>query len=196
MQKIGDKITYVKHKDYHTVVISPTIEKWEMGSLFVWLLAWTACGFGFVYYMVFGGLETKEIGILLMTMVFWIYFEIRITRAFLWRKFGLEIISINKERITIKDSILSIGQAKAYDLAFIDKETVIDTHVDPQSFGKVMNDSFWQVGHGTVVFDYQDKEVFFGTQLENSDSAALAKLMRKLIVKYKKEVELPDGERD
>jgi hypothetical protein len=48
-----------------------------------------------------------------------------------------------------------------------------------------MNDSFWQVGQGTIALKYDEKEIFFGTQLENKDSAKLARLIRKVIEQYK-----------
>ena len=117
--------------------------------------------------------------------MFWIYFEIRVARAFLWRKYGLEVIRIDEKTLSIKDSIFKYGDAKVFDLNKIEPESIEDIYINPTSYGKVMNDSFWQVGQGTIALHYEGKTIYFGTQLENMDSGKLAKLLKKTIADYK-----------
>lgn len=188
MKKLTNRITFKKHDDCQTIVISPTIERWQMNSLLVWLIAWSFCGLAFVYYMFFEMKSGKEIIVFGVLLVFWIYFEIRITKAFLWRKFGLEVIRIDEKELSIRDSIFKYGDAKVYDLNKIEPEHIEDVYINPASYGKVMNDSFWQVGQGTIALNYEDKVIYFGTQLENMDSSKLAKLIKKTIKEYKSKV--------
>jgi hypothetical protein len=129
--------------------------------------------------------STKETFIFLVLIVFWIYFEIRITRAFLWRTYGLEIIRIDKETLSIKDSIFLHGKPTMYELDKIDVQSLENIHQNPKSYGKVMNDSFWQIGQGTIVFEYDGKQVFFGTQLDNEPSKQLTNHIKKTIARYK-----------
>ncbi len=185
MKKLTSRITFKKHDDCQTIVISPTIERWQMNSLLVWLIAWTFCGLAFVYYMFFEMKSAKEVIVFSVILMFWIYFEIRITKAFLWRKFGLEVIRIDEKELSIRDSIFKFGDAKVYDLKKIEPEHIEDVYINPASYGKVMNDSFWQVGHGTIALNYEGKVIYFGTQLENMDSSKLAKLIKKTIKEYK-----------
>lgn len=185
IKSINSKISYQDHDDYTTVVISPRIERWQLNSLLVWLIAWTACGVYFAYYLLIESSTLKETFVMLVLLVFWLYFEIRITRAFLWRKHGLEIITINKETLSIKDSIFLHGKPAIYNLNDIETDSLENIHQNPKSYGKVMNDSFWQIGQGTCTFKYNDKNVFFGTQLENDESHQLIKLIKKLFNQYK-----------
>ncbi len=185
IKSINSKISYQEHEDYTTVVISPRIERWQLNSLLVWLIAWTACGVYFAYYLMIESTTLKETFIMLVLLVFWLYFEIRITRAFLWRKHGLEIITINKETLSIKDSIFLHGKPSIFILNEIETSSLENIHQNPKSYGKVMNDSFWQIGQGTCTFKYNDKNVFFGTQLENDESHQLIKLIKKLFNQYK-----------
>jgi hypothetical protein len=185
IKSINSKISYQEHEDYTTVVISPRIERWQLNSLLVWLIAWSACGVYFAYYLLIESSTLKETFVMLVLLVFWLYFEIRITRAFLWRKHGLEIITINKETFSIKDSIFLHGKPSIYNLNDIETDSLENIHQNPKSYGKVMNDSFWQIGQGTCTFKYNDKNVFFGTQLENDESHQLIKLIKKLFNQYK-----------
>jgi hypothetical protein len=185
MKKLTSRITFKNHDDCQTIVISPTIERWQMNSLLIWLIAWSLCGAAFVYYMFFEIKSGNEIIVFSVLLVFWIYFEIRITKAFLWRKFGLEVIKIDEKELSIRDSIFKYGDAKVYDLSKIEPEHIEDVYINPASYGKVMNDSFWQVGQGTIALNYDEKVIYFGTQLENMDSSKLAKLIKKTIKAYK-----------
>lgn len=164
-----------------------------MYSLLAWLVAWSFCGLAFVYYMFFEMKSGKEIIVFGVLLMFWIYFEIRITKAFLWRKFGLEVIRIDENELSIKDSIFKFGDAKVYDLNKIEPSSIEDVYVNPASFGKVMNDSFWQVGQGTIALHYEEKTYYFGTQLENMDSNKLAKLLQKTIKEYKQKPNNREG---
>jgi hypothetical protein len=187
IKTLNSKISFQDHNDYTTVVISPRIERWQLNSLLVWLIAWTACGVYFAYYLLVESVSLKESFVMLVLLVFWLYFEIRITRAFLWRKHGLEIITINKETLSIKDSIFLHGKPAVYPLQEIELSTIENIHLNPKSYGKVMNDSFWQIGQGTCTFKYNEKNIFFGTQLENDESQQLVKLIKKIVQQYKSE---------
>ena len=192
IKKLTTRITFKKHDDCQTIVISPTIERWQMNSLLVWLIAWSLCGLAFVYYMFFEMKSGKEVIIFGVLLMFWIYFEIRVARASLWRKFGLEVIRIDEKSLSIRDSIFKYGDAKIYDIAKINPEDIEDVYINPSSYGKVMNDSFWQVGQGTIALNYEGKTVYFGTQLENMDSGKLAKLLQKTLKEYKSKRENDD----
>lgn len=185
MRHIGERITHKQHEDCYTIVISPTIERWQLNSLLVWVIAWTFCGLAFAYYALFESETLKQLFIFAVLLVFWLYFEVRVIRAYLWRKFGLEIIRIDDQYLSIKDSIFKHGKPRNFEIEKVNPEAIEDIYINPKSYGKVMNDSFWQVGQGTIVLNFEDKPYYFGTQLENRDSAKLARLIRKTVEQYK-----------
>ncbi len=185
LRHIGERITHKQHDDCYTIVISPTIERWQLNSLLVWVIAWTFCGFAFAYYALFEVTSMKYLMILVVLLVFWLYFEMRVVRAYLWRKYGLEVIRIDKQYLSIKDSIFKHGKPKNFELDKLSSDDIEDIYINPKSYGKVMNDSFWQVGQGTIALTFEDKQYFFGTQLENRDSAKLARLIKTTVEQYK-----------
>lgn len=187
MKTIGDRISLEQHKDNATIVISTKIERWKETLLLTWIIAWTFCGAAFIYYLISGALQGQnEKLVLFIIIIFWAYFEYRIVKTFLWRKFGIEFIKIDKDKFTFKKSILSYGSAIEYNTKEIDHKKVESLKQNPKSFAKVMNDSFWLIGEGAVRFSDQDRFVYFGHQLEADESEKLAAEVRKLLKKYTK----------
>lgn len=184
LRHIGERITHKQQDNCYTIVISPTIEKWQMNSLLVWVIAWTFCGIAFLYYTLFETQSPQQLMIFSVILVFWLYFEIRVVRAFLWRKYGLEVIRVDEQFLSIKDSVFQHGKPKNFEVNKLNVDEIVDIHIDPKSYGKVMNDSFWQIGQGTIAMKFDGKEHFFGTQLENKDSAKLARLIKKVVAQY------------
>lgn len=184
MKKIGERISFENHKGYTTLVISTKIERWQESLMIAWILAWTFCGAVFIYYLFAGGLERNDRLIVFVISVFWAYFEYRIIKTFLWRKFGIEFIKIDADKFTIKKSTLSYGKATEYITKQIDYNNVECLKQNPKSFAKVMNDSFWIIGEGAVRFSDKGKYIYFGHQLEADDSDKLAKEVRKTLKKY------------
>lgn len=187
MKKIGERTSLEQHKEYATLVISTKIERWQESLLLTWIIAWTFCGIAFIYYLFFGTFEGQnEKLVLFVITVFWAYFEYRIVKVFLWRKFGIEFIKIDNEKFTIKKSIFSYGRAVEYVTKEVDYNKVESLKQNPKSFAKVMNDSFWLIGQGAVRFSNNDLFVYFGHQLEANESEKLAIEVRKLLKKYGK----------
>lgn len=184
MKTIGERISLENHNGYSTVVISTQIERWQEGLLLAWSLAWTFCGAVFIYFLFADSIGSNERLILFVMTVFWAYFEFRIVKTFLWRKYGIEFIKVDSDKFTIKKSILSYGKATEYITKQIDHKNVECLKQNPKSFAKVMNDSFWIIGEGAVRFSDKGKYVYFGHQLEADDSEKLANEIRKLLKKY------------
>ena len=111
MKLIGDRVSYKVHEDYSTIVISTNIDKWKETLLLTWLLGWTICGSVFFYFLFAGDFVTREEKLMLLVMcVFWLFFQIRIGKAYLWRKSGMEFIRIDKDLMTIKKSIKRVWE--------------------------------------------------------------------------------------
>jgi len=182
MKLIGDRVSYKVHEDYSTIVISTNIDKWKETILLTWLLGWTICGSVFFYFLFAGDLTREEKLMLLVMCVFWLFFEIRIGKTYLWRKSGMEFIRIDKDLMTIKKSIKGFGKAIPYQLGRI--KNVQGLEVNPKGFSKAMNDSFWVIGQGTVRFFYNEKEVRFGSQLGTKDAEKLARAVKKFVREY------------
>lgn len=182
MKLIGDRVSYKVHEDYSTIVISTNIDKWKETLLLTWLVGWTICGSVFFYFLFVGDFVKEEKLMLLVMCIFWLFFEIRIGKVYLWRKSGMEFIKIDKDIMTIKKSIKGFGKAIPYQLGRI--KDVQGLELNPKGFSKTMNDSFWVIGQGTVRFFYNEKEVRFGAQLGTKDAEKLARAIKKFVREY------------
>lgn len=182
MKLIGERVSYKVHEDYSTIVISTNIDKLKETVLLTWLLGWTGCGSVFFYFLFTGDFIKEEKLMLLVMCVFWLFFEIRIGKVYLWRKSGMEFIKIDKDLMTIKRSIKGFGKALPYQLGRI--KNIQGLEFNPKGFSKSMNDSFWVIGQGTVRFFYNEKEVRFGAQLGAKDADKLAKTIKQLVGEY------------
>lgn len=182
MKLIGERVSYKVHDNYSTIVISTGIDKWKEALLFAWVLGWTLCGCVFFYFLFTIDFVKEEKLILLVMCVFWLFFEIRIGKVYLWRKSGMEFIKIDKDLMTIKKSIKGFGKAVPFQLGRIKDIQGLD--LNPKGFSKSMNDSFWVIGQGTVRFFYNEKEVRFGAQLGTKDADKLARAIKKLVREY------------
>ena len=91
MEKIGDRISYKEHDDFFTIIISGKIDKWKERLMLSWLVLWTICGLVFLYYLGFiESISKDESLVLVIVIIFWLYFEVRIFKAYLWRIKGIE----------------------------------------------------------------------------------------------------------
>jgi len=182
MQEIGKRITYHFHDDYSTVIINGQTDAWKTNVMLAWFIGWLFSGISVIYSFYNYEYESNQQTFLLVFMVFWAYFLVKITRVLLWRKFGMEFIKIDDDRLTIKKSILGYGIARPYLTANV-KDFQLE-EVNNKSYVKVFNDSFWVIGRGTLMMKTNSEDVNFGSQLSTEDSKKLIKLMTKLIKKH------------
>ena len=184
MKTIGDRISYKKHENYTTLIISSKVDKWKENSILVWLIGWLVVGVATVYAIITQDFDRQEKLFYSILFVFWIYFFVRIGKAYLWRKKGMEFIKVDGDNVSIKSSILSYGKAVNYRLTDVKKLSVLE--VDAKSFKYIMNDSFWVIGQGMLSFEYQGKNITFGKQLDKSDANKLHKAFKKILNEYRR----------
>ena len=106
MNQLGERISYHNHEDYTTLIISGQTDSWKTNVMLAWFIGWLFCGLSVVYSIYNYEFDPNQQTFLLVFMVFWAYFLFKITRVLLWRKFGMEFIKIDNDRISIKKSIL------------------------------------------------------------------------------------------
>lgn len=175
-KRISDRITLVEDKNSLILMISGKIEKWKETMLFVWLLGWLFCGGVFVYELFKE--HTQDICIaLIVYLCFWAYFAYKIGYAFLWRKWGQELIKINENSMLIKREIGTYGKVYVYQKDNI--KNLEGYAYSEKSLSKVFSDSFWVVGGEKIIFDHFNSKVGFGLQLTRDEQKKLLTLIKK-----------------
>jgi hypothetical protein len=182
---ISKRISYLNHGSYSTIVISTRIERIKETLLLFWVLCWTACG-AIVIHQLFTVGHDEDVQIaLFIFMAFWVYFEYRIGKIFLWRKWGMEMISLDEAEFTYKRSIGRYGKAKRF---YHDKMTKMEVDPDrPKSATINIENSFWFLGGERVKFKYEKNVVKFGRQITFLESNQLVGLIHKQINSHQKQ---------
>ena len=184
MKWIGERISYKDHKNpYTTIVITPERTAWKDALMGAWLLMFTFIG-AYILYELFSVDHNRDETIALVIFFsFWVYFEWRVMRAFLWLRFGKENIKIDPEYVWVKKSIGKYGKAKRY---LIDNVKNISLRTPSErSVSYQFENSYWVIGGERVLFEYLGKTIPFGRKLNEQDAKLLTKFFDKRVQKYK-----------
>jgi hypothetical protein len=180
---IGKRIRVLREKDAIQIEINQKIERWQEAMLFIWITAWTFCGGVFLYYAFNASSQSEQIFFIISSSL-WLFFFIRITKVFLWRLIGQEIIRISREGVSIRNAFGSWGKKELFQHHNIFKPGLIKR--DPASFLAFLDDSFWIIGGERVGFSYSGRRVQLGKQLTVHDAELLLRVMESAIREYKK----------
>jgi hypothetical protein len=165
---IGKRILVKRAKDSITIEINQKIQRWQEAMLFFWITAWTFCGGAFLYYAFNAANQSEQIFFIICSSL-WLFFFIRITKVFLWRLIGKEIIRMDRETFNYQ-TIFKLGLIKR----------------DPASFLAFLDDSFWIIGGERIGFSYSGRKIQLGKQLDARDAELLLRMMESAIREYKK----------
>jgi hypothetical protein len=116
---------------------------------------------------------------IIVYLAFWFYFEFKITRAFLWRKFGKEKLWIKHGKLFYQREVSGKGKIAEYDLELVNDLQLIE--ISHASFADQINQSFWIKGGERLAFQYQAKTVQFGMQLSDEEAREVLKEMKRFI---------------
>lgn len=178
MKLIGERISILKKEDLLSVVILPTADNKKLLLLFLWLLAWTVCGvLVLINYFQIAQRDAKIFVIVYLS--FWAYYEIKILRAFIWKKWGREKIWITKGKIYYQREVNKKGKIEEFNIDEINELKVID--VVPGNFSDFFNQSFWVKGGERIEFSHLAKKIRFGMQLTTEEARAIMTELRSRI---------------
>lgn len=172
MKVIGERVSILKKDGLLSIVILPYSDKRKLGIMFLWLMAWTVCGIiVFANYFKVVDKDTKLFIIIYLS--FWTYFEYKIMRAFMWRKYGKEKLWISNGRVHYKRDVNGRGKVNEFDYSLIQNLLFIER--EEHSFVSVINSSFWIKGDERIEFTCQHKKVRFGMQLSDKEAKVIIK---------------------
>lgn len=176
MQLIGKRISVLTKDDLLSIVILPTTEKKKTGIMFLWLLAWTVCGL--IVLANYGRLQRQDEKLfVIIFMSFWAYFEFKIARAFMWKRFGKEKLWIQNGVVHYQREVNGRGKIKEYELELVNDFKEIE--VNEGNFSDFINQSFWIKGGERLEFSCQSKQVRFGMQLTDKETSDLMNVIKK-----------------
>lgn len=193
MKWLSNRISFHRHDEYTTILISTQVEKWKESLLFAWSVLWSLIGvavlvviFSPSYLSSVAGSTPKNqlLLFLLMFLVFWGYYLYKSIKVYLWRKKGVEYIKIDKDQLVIKKGIGNYGRAKSYPLSTISKFQELERST--RSYSWVMQSAFWDIGNESIEFQTEEKTIRLGVQLEEKETKELLKFLTKELALFKR----------
>lgn len=175
MELIGKRVSAMKSNDSISFVILPSDANWKIYLLFSWLLLWTVSGIVVaINYYTMPNVNMKLV--IIMWLGFWAYFEFKIGKAFLFRRFGKEKVWVKNGRLFYWRDIAGRGKKLEFDKELMKDLEVVDK--SKKDFFASMNESFWVIGGESIVFSYGAKTYRFGIQLPEADARELLRQIR------------------
>jgi hypothetical protein len=185
MKWIGNRISWKDQSNKTTVVITPKKEGWQVALFFAWMMMFTGVGV-IVIYQLFGDVTRDEVLMYVVFLSFWMYFEVKLGKAFLWLAKGREYIKLNDESISVKKSIFNYGKASVLYYENISKFQLKER--DKATYKTVFENSFWVVGGERFELIEKNKTVAFGRKLEDQDAKLLFRIIEKRLNQNRKKI--------
>lgn len=182
MKWIGKRISYVDKDNKTTFIIQPENPGIAKALIGAWFCMWVVIGVVVSWYSATHPMKKELQLILLVFMLFWLYYFIRVGRSFAWLMSGKEMLKVDKISLTIKNSIKGYGKAKEYYLENIQKVRV--SVPKENSFQTAWENSPWIRGGERLEFDYMGKTIRFGRKLDEKESKLLFQVLTKRIEEH------------
>lgn len=180
LKEIGKRCSLMIKDNIFSLVILPTAEKKKTNIMFLWLMAWTVGGV--IVIASYGTLT--QVSVKLFTIIwiaFWAYFEFKIVRVFMWKRFGKEKFWIKNGTVFYQQDINGRGKIKEYDLNLVSDFNLIE--LQKGNFADVFNQTFWVKGGERLEFTCQGKIIRFGLQLNDEDAGKVLTEIKKFLKK-------------
>lgn len=167
MKLISERVSVQEKDNVLSVVMLPTTDKKKLNLMLLWLLAWTACGV--IVFMNYFKLNNQDAKLfIIIYLSFWFYFEYKIARAWIWKKFGREKVWLKSGKLFLQKEINGKGKIKEYELDLVNEVKLIE--LSHASFADTINQSFWIKGGERIQFQYMAKTITFGMQLSDKEA--------------------------
>lgn len=174
MEIISDRISVVRNDTGTSVVISSMVNRKKSRAVLAILLLWLVGGVLVIWN--FSSIEQDKTKIIVMIwLAFWLYFFYVLFRLWRWKLAGHEIIKIVSGKLKYKKDVKGRGWVMDYDLDKIKKLRPSTT--ESPGWVKSIGGEFWNTDCDSIRFDYEDKEISIGFQLDSSERTKLIKLI-------------------
>ncbi|MES2680089.1 MAG: hypothetical protein V4635_09405 [Bacteroidota bacterium] len=167
MKVIGKRISILKKDKLLSIVILPTDDNRKLVLLFLWLMAWTVCGL-IVLVNYFRMSDANSKLFIIIYLAFWVYFEVSILRAFVWKKFGREKLWIQDNVLRYQREVNKKGKIREFNLDLISRFRIVD--LSKTKLADTINQSFWVKGGERLEFDSQSQLIRLGMQLSDEEA--------------------------
>jgi len=178
LKVISERVSILKKENLLSIVILATNDKKKLGLMFLWLIAWTVCGL--IVFMNYFKLQDQNSKMFIIVYLsFWAYFEYKILKAFIWKKFGREKLWVQDGVLNYQREINKKGKINHYNLDLVQDLKIIE--LSKASWADNINQSFWVKAGERLEFTSQAKVIRFGLQLNETETLSVFKELKNFI---------------
>lgn len=184
MKWIGERISFIDDKQKTTIVILPERNGFVNALMGAWVAMWLVVGITMIWALSALNLSRDEILFIIVFLVLWLYYLVRVTRQFIWLLWGKEMLKLDKKGLVYKKDIKGYGKALLY---YFDNMEEFESYIpDTKSLQYVWEKSPWTRGGERLQFGYKGKFIRFGRKLEEKDAKLLFQLLNSKRHEYSK----------
>ena len=176
IQVIGKRSSIFIKDNVFSLVILPTAEKKKTNLLFLWLFAWSVSGI-IILVNYFKLTNDNAKLMIIIWLGFWAYFEFKIIRVYMWKRFGQEKLWIKNGILHYQQNINGRGKIKEFDLNLISDWDVIK--VEQANIADYFSQTFWVKGGERIEFICQGKLIKLGMQLPDEEATKILTAIKK-----------------
>src|ERR1035437_9814735 len=143
MQLIGDRISILDKENGLSIVILSYRNSFKNILIIAWMITFSICGVLAISEFRLA-LERDRKIFWLVFISFWVYFELVVLKAFLWRLKGKEKIIISKDVVKIKKEFSGFERYKEYRVEQISNWKRVPR--DANSLVNSYENAYWFVG--------------------------------------------------
>lgn len=178
IQTIGKRSSILIKDQVFSLVILPTDDKKKVTLMFLWLLAWSVSGVIVIANYFTLQQESAKLFIIIW-LAFWAYFEFKIVRVYMWKRFGKEKLWIKNGTIFYQQDINGKGKIKEFDVNLVSDFDLIA--LTKGSIADTFSQTFWVKGGERIEFTCQSKVIKFGMQLDDEDANKIISALKKFL---------------
>lgn len=180
-KQIGKRISYTEDKLSLDLVIDQKTSLINTILIGVWCLSMGFVTGVFLYYFINPdkNMEAWGFGIIGGLAMYFFY---RSAKVLIWRLVGKEIIHLDTEKFTLRNSFGILGRTYTFQPEKVNRLQLLP--YDYTKFMQFLDRSSYVVGGDTIELTHAGKDYRFAKQVEEKD----AKLMLRLLDKYLKDI--------
>jgi hypothetical protein len=175
IEDISARMSVAKTDTELSIVIASVADRRQTYMMGFWLMFWLALGVIGIVYLFF--LPDKQMRVMLLVWLgFWIYFAYTVGKAWLWKRYGYELIKVREGKLVFKRDVRGRGFVNTYPTYQI-QQLRANASKSP-GWVQRLGGNYLSTEGESIVFDMPDKEIRFGYQLSQAERDAVIRLLR------------------
>lgn len=170
MKIISKRSSLLIKDNTFSLVILPSDGKKKTMFLLLWLMAWSVSGL-IIMVNYFTLTNEKSKTMIIIWLGFWAYFEFKILKVFLWKRFGKEKLWIKNGTLHYQQSVNEKGKIKEFDTNLVSDWRLIT--LEKTNFADQFNQTFWVKGGERIEFTCRGNTVKLGMQLSDEEATII-----------------------